>query len=174
MKVEVSDYFKNDYRSAYLFTNNRGRNCVELVHKTSTKEKPVKRFISYAKYLWISANNKEVPEGYEVDHINGNGNDDRIENLQILSKTDNIKKGWKETGRLGKEVVDLVCPVCGKKFTKRWVLVKRVSSQPICCSRGCSGRLSWMNINFDRTTYLKDCESRKYKKTDIDINTKTY
>lgn len=173
MKIEVSDYFKKDYRSAYLFVNNMGRNCVELVHNDSTKTKPIKRFISYAKYLWISEHKQEVPEGYEIDHINGDGKDDRIENLQLLTRSDNIKKEWKEQNRLGIEVVDLICPVCGKKFTKRIVLVRKVSSQPVCCSRGCSGRLSWMKIDFDRKTYLEDCENRKYKK-DRNLVDKSY
>ena len=164
MKIEVSDYFKKDYRSAYLFVNNRGRNCVELVHNNSTKSKPIKRFISYAKYLWISENKQEVPKGYEVDHINGNNKDDRIENLQLLTKIENIKKEWEEHNRLGIEVVDLICPVCGKKFTKRLAMVRKVTSQPVCCCRSCSGKLSWMKKDFDRESYIMDCENRKYKK----------
>lgn len=56
MKIEVSEYFKDEYRAAYLFKNNKNRNVVELVHKNSTKENQIKRFISYAKYLWISNN----------------------------------------------------------------------------------------------------------------------
>lgn len=173
MKIEVSDYFKKDYRSAYLFANNRGRNCVELIHNNSTKSKPIKRFISYAKYLWISEHKQEVPLGYEIDHINGDGKDDRIENLQLLTKAENIKKGWKEKKRLGLEVVDLVCPICGKTFTKRMVLVRRISSQPVCCSRSCSGKLSWRHIDFDRKSYIEDCENRKYKK-DRDLVDKSY
>lgn len=34
--------------------------------------------------------NGPVPEGYEVDHINGIPGDDRIENLQILTHYENI------------------------------------------------------------------------------------
>lgn len=173
MKIEVSDYFKKDYRSAYLFVNNNGRNCVELVHNNSTKSKPIKRFITYAKYLWISEHKQEVPFGYEIDHINGDGKDDRIENLQLLTKAENIKKEWKEQKRLGLEVVDLVCPICGKTFTKRMALVYRISSQPVCCSRSCSGKLSWRHIDFDRKSYIEDCENRKYKK-DRDLVDKSY
>lgn len=173
MKIEVSDYFKKDYRSAYLFVNNKGRNCVELVHNNSTKSKPIKRFISYAKYLWISEHKQEVPLGYEIDHINGDGKDDRIENLQLLTKSENIKKEWKEQKRLGLEVVDLVCPICGKTFTKRMVHVYKISSQPVCCSRSCSGKLSWRHIDFDRKSYIENCENRKYKK-DRDLVDKSY
>lgn len=137
MKIELSDYFKQKgFRSAYLFVNNMGRNCVELVHNDRLpNDRPKKRFISYAKYLWISANNKEVPVGYEVDHINGNGKDDRIENLQIITKYDNIIKEKVQNNKIGKLVVDLVCPICGQTFTKRLILAKRgAKHQPNCCS----------------------------------------
>ena len=144
MKIELSDYFaQQGFRSAYLFENNMGRNCVELVHKErKTNGRNKKRFISYAKFLWISHNNKEVPVGFEVDHINGNGKDDRIENLQLLSKRDNIIKEKIERNMLGYLVVDLVCPVCGCKFIKRYAEVRKSAKhQPCCCSRSCGGVL---------------------------------
>lgn len=33
-----------------------------------------------------------IPQGMEIDHINNVKTDNRLENLQILSKTDNIRK----------------------------------------------------------------------------------
>ena len=154
MKIEVSDYFKGDYRAAYLFKNNKNRNVVELVHKNSTKENPIKRFISYAKYLWISYNKQEVPEGYEVDHINEDGTDDRIENLQLLTKRENIQKA---RNLHPKQVSILVCPVCNKEFTTDTRFVGRYS-QPTCCCRRCSGLYSHGLRNIDVKRYYSDKE----------------
>ena len=176
MKIELSDYFKEKgFRSAYLFVNNMGRNCVELVH---TQKKPngrdKKRFITYAKYLWISENKKEVPFGFEVDHINGNPKDDRIENLQVISKYDNIIKEKRQNNKLDYLAVELICPVCGTKFSKRLALVLRGEiKQPRCCSLSCSGKLSWMNIPFDKDVYINDIKSRATK-IKIDKLTKKY
>lgn len=36
--------------------------------------------------------NGEIPEGYEVDHINTIRDDNRLENLQLLSHLDNMRK----------------------------------------------------------------------------------
>ena len=166
MKIELSDYFKEQgFRSAYLFVNNMGRNCVELVHESlKSPRRHNKRFISYAKYLWISENKCEVPEGMEVDHINNNPNDDRIENLQILTKSENIQKEYRDTGKIGKLVVDLVCPMCGTKFTKRVAQVeKSAQKQQCCCSTRCSATLQAMHVPFDRNKYIMDVRKKAYK-----------
>ena len=73
------------------------------------------------------------PEGKrEVDHINGDKLDDRIENLQVISGTYNRQKDHKH-----KEMVMCICPVCGKEF----LFEKRnlpFTPNP-CCSRKCGG-----------------------------------
>lgn len=40
-------------------------------------------------YAWYKG---EVPAGYDVDHINGDTFDNRLENLQLLTHEENIKK----------------------------------------------------------------------------------
>ncbi len=49
--------------------------------------------------------NNEIPEGYEVDHINFERDDNRLCNLQLLTHAENLKKRrpWSEFGRLFKE-----------------------------------------------------------------------
>lgn len=165
MKIELSDYFKKQgFHSAYLFTNNMGRRCVEIIHSQKKPNgKVFKRFISYAKYLWISHNNKEVPIGFEVDHINGDGKDDRIENLQVISKLENILKEKVQNDKIGKLSVELTCPVCGTVFTKRLALVRKCRKQPCCCSISCSVQLQFKKIKFDRDSYIKDCGNKAYK-----------
>lgn len=89
--------------------------------------------ISYAKYLYTSYY-KELVDGreYHIDHINGDKTDDRIENLQKISRTYNIIKDMKT-----REMVLLKCPVCGREF----IFPKRnLSTHPNpCCCRKCGG-----------------------------------
>ena len=40
--------------------------------------------MSYAKYLYTSHYKCDVAKGDQVDHINGDKMDDRIENLQVV------------------------------------------------------------------------------------------
>lgn len=44
----------------------------------------------YAVYLWKKYNNKEIPKGYIIHHKNKNKLDDRIENLELLSRKEHI------------------------------------------------------------------------------------
>lgn len=41
---------------------------------------------------------KDLPEGYVVDHVNGDSLDNRRENLEIITQTENMErsKGWKK------------------------------------------------------------------------------
>lgn len=36
--------------------------------------------------------NGEIPDGYEIDHINAVRDDNRLENLQLLTRLDNMRK----------------------------------------------------------------------------------
>ena len=40
-----------------------------------------------------------IPEGMTVDHIDGDYTNNTIENLQLLSHADNIRKSWDRRGR---------------------------------------------------------------------------
>ena len=46
---------------------------------------PLSRFI----YAWF---NGDIPDGYVVDHVNGDSFDNRPENLQLLTVGDNLKR----------------------------------------------------------------------------------
>ena len=41
----------------------------------------------YSRYLYTSHYKCDIAKGDEVDHINGDKSDDRIENLQVISKS---------------------------------------------------------------------------------------
>jgi len=46
--------------------------------------------------VWNAFGNKRKINGYEIDHINAIKNDNRIENLQLITHSENIKKNHRE------------------------------------------------------------------------------
>jgi len=128
MKIEISEYYKKKgYDKVYVATNKEPR-------RVATLRKPNKEMtsMSYAKYLYTSHYECDIADGDQVDHINGDKMDDRIENLQVISKYYNIIKD-----KAKKEFILTKCPVCGKEF----LFEKRnLSTHNIpCCSRKCGG-----------------------------------
>lgn len=129
MKEEISDYYRQKgFDTLYVNINKEPRR-VAILRNSSTKETMT---MSYAKYLYTSKYQCDVPKEDHVDHINGNKMDDRIENLQIISGYFNRIKDHKH-----REMVELECPVCHSKF----LFPKRnLSTHPNpCCSRKCGG-----------------------------------
>jgi hypothetical protein len=131
MKVELSEYFKQlGYVNGYLIKDRDGRMDIHLM--LGCGKKPLRKCMSYAKYLWMSHYKMDVPDGYQVDHINNDKTDDRIENLQLLTRADNIRKSHRM-----KAWSTVTCPVCGKMFEIE-TRVLRFKQKP-CCSRKCGG-----------------------------------
>ena len=129
MKEEISDYYRRKgFDTLYVNVNKEPRR-VAILRNSSTKETMT---MSYAKYLYTSKYQCDIPKEDHVDHINGNKMDDRIENLQSISGYFNRIKDHKH-----REMVELECPVCHSKF----LFPKRnLSTHPNpCCSRKCGG-----------------------------------
>ena len=129
MKEEISDYYRRKgFDTLYVNVNKEPRR-VAILRNSSTKETIT---MSYAKYLYTSKYQCDIPKEDHVDHINGNKMDDRIENLQAISGYFNRIKDHKH-----REMVELECPVCHSKF----LFPKRnLSTDPNpCCSRKCGG-----------------------------------
>ena len=128
MKIDISEYYKEKgFNNAYIVINKESRRIIVL-------KKPNREItsMSYAKYLYTSHYKCDVAEGGQVDHINGDKTDDRIENLQVISSKYNAVKDKRH-----KEMVELICPVCKERF----LFPKRnLSTHPSpCCSRHCGG-----------------------------------
>ena len=127
MKQPISDYYREKgFECVYININKEPRRVATLHrYKYNTS-------MSYAKYLYTSHYKCDIENGYEVDHINGDKMDDRIENLQILPKEVNNLKD-----RIPAQQVILECPVCHKTFC----YPKRNLSfhKNPCCSRRCGG-----------------------------------
>lgn len=128
MKERISDYYREKgYCIVYIAINKEPR-------RVATLRKPNGKMTSmaYAKYLYTSHYKCDVAEGDQVDHINGDKMDDRIENLQVISKFYNSIKD-----KAKKEMIVCDCPVCGTKFLYE---KRNISTHPnLCCSRKCGG-----------------------------------
>jgi hypothetical protein len=127
--MEASEYFKNlGATSVCISSRKDGRKQVTICFPNRKQ-----KCISYARYLWISTNG-EIPDGYEVDHINENRTDDRLENLQLLPSLENKMK---YANLHKKRMVECTCSVCGKQFLYE---KRNLSTHPNpCCSRKCGG-----------------------------------
>lgn len=110
MKMQT-EYPFEEY-DAYLNHHKKmDRMQVCLVHKISKKRKT----ILYSKYRMSVFLKRILNSDEEVDHIDGNKRNDSIENLQILSRKENLQKSNPPTGR---SMVTLICPFCEKEFTR--------------------------------------------------------
>lgn len=137
MKIDVIDIYKSKYKSAYLVLHEKGdkRKRVYLIGFDGKR-----KGMLYARYIWEMHNNRELPEGFTIDHIDEDKTNDSIENLQILSLIDNMRKNVEVRTKRGELniMLKLICPICGKvfDFPKRNL---STHSNP-CCSRSCGAK----------------------------------
>lgn len=128
MKEQISNYYKQKgFNTVYININKEPRRVATLRKPDGTMTS-----MAYAKYLYTSHYCCDVADGDQVDHINGDKMDDRIENLQVISRNYNNVKN-----RARKEFILCICSVCGKEF----IIDRRnfpFRSNP-CCSRRCGG-----------------------------------
>lgn len=122
----------------YVVVNyNQGFRKTAIIYKNGKYVKS----IGYAKYLVEAHLGNYISNGYEIDHINGDCTDDRIENLQVISKELNRIKEIYDNHNF-EVLVKLICPNCGKTFDieKRNFMSKINYCKYIYCSRSCSGK----------------------------------
>lgn len=78
---------------------------------------------------------RRLPRGMHVDHIDGNGLNDALRNLQVLTARENIIK----SAKTGRKYVKLKCPVCGIVFARPFSQVQ-AKKMPVACSRTCGNK----------------------------------
>lgn len=140
MKIDLQTPFSKDYKAGYLLQNKEPRKLVILVNFNNTR-----KTISYARYLMSCHIGRYLSDNEQVDHIDNNPLNDIIENLQILSQIDNIKKSLAHRN-ISKRYEMFICPVCNKKFSVPYNQVvskfSKDSNYKPCCSRSCGGKKS--------------------------------
>lgn len=134
----------------YIYTNQENRKFVTMYKYVSGKK--INKLTSYAKYIVETNSQKFVPEGYEVDHINNDKTDDRLENLQIIPKWLNILKQIYDNNDF--VLYKIKCPICGKVVDKSIVEITNAfcgrkntnylprSKYVTCGNKRCSGLAS--------------------------------
>lgn len=60
--------------------------------------------VRYNRYVhrlvWIAFNG-EIPDGYEINHINHDKSDNRLKNLELVTHSDNLHKAFLQHGYFG-------------------------------------------------------------------------
>lgn len=97
---------------------------------------------SYARFIYEQENGK-FDTALTVDHIDEDFANDIIENLQPLTRIENIQKAWQTDKNKPKEWFEGVCQICDIKFIKpmrdvKHNQLKQKKSGPFC-SRKCAG-----------------------------------
>lgn len=100
---------------------------------------------SYPKWLVEQKIGRTLESWETADHINEDKTDDRLENLQVLSLSDNVKK---HNLLNPAKIYYFFCPCCGNGSKKpmNWVRGnwKKGKSGPYC-SRKCAGSTTYKN-----------------------------
>lgn len=118
MKIELEFPF-DDCIGYKIFSKKEGRWFISYI-----KDKR-QRSISYARYLMSVKEKRFLDKAEQVDHINDIKDDDRIENLQILSIKENNNKSRPMKCKV------IICPTCEIPF-----LQARITR--IYCSKSCA------------------------------------
>jgi hypothetical protein len=113
MRIEIEYPYNNDWKVGYLTTKktgrDKGRKNVSLVGYSGERSS-----VSYARYLMSRHLGRYLGKNEHVDHINGDKGDDRIENYQILTPSENTRKSTPP-----REQVILSCYNCKKVFKRQ-------------------------------------------------------
>lgn len=135
MKIKLEYPYCNDWENGYLTQRKTGpqagrRNVSLYNHYTDASS------VSYARYLMAVHLGRYLNEDEHVDHINNDRSDDRIENLQILSPSENSRKSAQD-----RVMVRLLCPCCKNEFVRRkkQTHLSKLKNKATYCSRRCSG-----------------------------------
>lgn len=144
MKIELKYPFTDEWTHAYLVSS-QGRNTVCLYNNKENERKS----LSYARYLMSCKLKRHLNKNEEVDHIDDNKANDSINNLQILTPQENIRKTARKNGV---KVVKYECPVCLKEFIKRKGNSHHCSKQKsFACSKKCSSEILKNKAKYEPT-----------------------
>lgn len=125
--------YTTKWSKGYTVVNGENRKHVLLIaddgSRTSTP---------YSRYLVCVHLGRFLEQDEQVDHIDDDKTNDVIENLQVLSVSENNRKEAKRRGRL---MAEIKCPQCSKVFIRRkgyTQAVPALKGKVTCCSKECS------------------------------------
>ena len=90
----------------------KGRLNLTGYFETAVRNKNGRKLYKSHRFIWQSINQKIIPEDYQIHHINNDKRDNCIENLELVTKQQNMiyegkrKKGMK---RISPQNVDIKC-----------------------------------------------------------------
>lgn len=106
-KIELEYPYSEHWKSGYLVTNKENRKTVILVNNVTDRSST-----QYARYFLAVKSKRFLTEEETVDHVDNDKTNDDLDNLQILSRKENIIKACKQPD------VELTCPICDTIFYK--------------------------------------------------------
>ena len=110
-----------EYKDGKLYWKIRKANCVQIGQEAGGKVThgymgvrfDGKTFLAH-RVIWEMFNGK-IPEGLQIDHINGIKDDNRIENLQLLSHKQNTQRSMHSRGYDKTKRINRTRPYSSKK-----------------------------------------------------------
>ena len=135
---------------------------------------------SWAKYVYETAYGVLIEDGLTVDHVNDDPTDDRLENLQLLTYTENIQKAFEHFSETKEYICDqckevfMASPFGGRSYAgvaycnakcRRLAYVARVREDPERIPHGTHVRYAILRCRCDDCRAYKRAASKKsYKK----------
>ena len=108
---------------------------VAMRHKTTG----ARRTILYSKFLMSVHCGRLLGRDEEVDHLDGNRLNDTIENLEVVTRRENLAR---QAANRTRSMVVLTCPRCQKEFARERRQTHIVKGgNPSCCSRHCGSKV---------------------------------
>lgn len=185
MKLALEPPFCNLWDKGYLSINNKGRKIVSLYRSANDR-----RTISYARYLMSVKVGYVIPEELEVDHIDDDKTNDEIENLQILTKEENIAKNnkrrekEKEINRASFKPLQRLCIQCLKQYSLSYEQevskrkndrFRKIEQGLSFCSQSCNASYYYKNNSFFLNNKSKNDKTKRresFRETVFDLSNK--
>ena len=118
----------------------RGDGRSHVIHYDTVTHK--RRTQSYSRYLMEKHLGRTLEDWEQVDHINGDCSDDRLDNLQIMTQKENKQKAIIEHNRSTKYRL-CICPTCNTEFYVEERIYQRnqivLAKDGPFCSKRCVG-----------------------------------